>query len=108
MSMWAPYPNYFGLPGNTVLDYPGPAQINALNSPYRYNPSFDGFYAHNTQTSPYLNYLFDMVNGTQNEAFQATQNQGNGFYPLAPWPQSPAAGPISQGYGGYGTPYAQN
>jgi hypothetical protein len=76
-----PFPNYYNLP-STVLNYPGPVIINHPNSAYRFNPSFDGLYAHNTQTNPYLNYAFDIVNGLQHEL---TQFSGGGYTPFNPW-----------------------
>jgi hypothetical protein len=79
---FAPYPNYYGLQNN-IVTFPGPQIINSPGSAYTYNPFFDGYYAHNTQTSPYDNYLFDIVNSFQNEAIQ--QNPGGGYWPLQPW-----------------------
>jgi hypothetical protein len=79
---FAPYPNYYGLQNN-IITYPGPQIINHPNSAYRYNPWFDGYYAHNTTTSPHLNYLFDIVSSFQNDAF--SQTPGSGFFPLQPW-----------------------
>lgn len=79
---FGPYPNYLNLPNN-IVTYPGPQAINAPNSPYRYNPFFDGYYAHNLTTSPYTNYLFDIVHSFQNEAIQ--QTPGSGFWPLPQW-----------------------
>jgi hypothetical protein len=79
---FGPYPNYLNLPNN-IITYPGPQAINAPNSPYTYNPFFDGYYAHNLTTDPYSNYLFDIVHSFQNEAIR--QTPGSGFWPLPQW-----------------------
>ena len=52
-----------------IPSYPG------QNGP-RFNPFFDGQYAWNTQTNPYLNTLFGITNAYQDRIFNEAQFLG--------------------------------
>jgi hypothetical protein len=56
-------PFHPGLPNRPIPPYPG------FGGP-RYNPVYDGMYAHNTTTVPYLNSLFETNNTTQSLIFR--------------------------------------
>lgn len=77
-----------------IQSYPGDYFINSSPA-YRFNPFFDGKYAHGTVTNPHLNYLLEDTNMFQETLYQA---HGPHFgYPPEPYGPMPGMMPPPPG-----------